>query len=77
METFTFYEDCEVKGFVREEYEVEANSYEEALEMINKANGLEEVGEYQGSEPLDDTFIHTGRIDVVNENNDFIKTTMK
>lgn len=38
MATFKFYQDTEIKAWVRDYFEVEADSLEDAIELIKKGN---------------------------------------
>ena len=43
MNTFTFYQDTEVKSWVRDYYIVQANSQEEAEKLVQKYDSLEDM----------------------------------
>lgn len=65
MATFKFYQDTEINAWVRDYFEVEADSLEDAINLIKKVNKLENDTEqvrwiYRDLDLVNETMIELG-----------------
>lgn len=69
MAKFTFYKDVEVSSWVRDKYEVVADTQEEAEEIVRNATDIEDVGEFvsRNTDVMLDTMVETGYSEILNE----------
>ena len=67
MAKFTFYKDTKVSSWVRDKYEVEADTQEAAEEIVRNATDIEDVGEFIGRNIDPDNMIEEGYFEILNE----------
>lgn len=67
MAKFTFYKDIQVSSWVRDKYEVEADTQEEAEKMVRNATDIEDVGEFIDRNIDPDNMVETGYSEILNE----------
>lgn len=69
MAKFIFYKEVEVSSWVRDKYEVEADTQEEAEEIVRNATDIEDIGEFvsRDTDVLLDTMVETGHSEILNE----------
>lgn len=69
MAKFTFYKDTKVSSWVRDRYEIEAESQEEAEELVRNATDIEDVGEFveRDTETILEKMVEDGYSEIFNE----------
>lgn len=67
MAKFTFYKDIQVSSWVRDKYEVEADTQEEAEKMVRNATDIEDVGEFIDRNIDPDNMVENGYSEILNE----------
>lgn len=69
MAKFTFYKDTKVSSWVRDRYEIEAESQEAAEELVRNATDIEDVGEFieRNIETMLENMVEDGYSEIFNE----------
>lgn len=68
MAKFIFYKDYKIEGWQRDTFVVEAEDELHARLMVEDSKDPEDAGTYAGTEDLKETFVKTGEIEVLDEN---------
>lgn len=69
MAKFRFIKSVRVSGWLNDTYEIEADTYEEAEQVIREASHIEDVAEFvkRDTDALLDTLSEIGKCDIYNE----------